>query len=186
MDAGRFVSISATALLLLTVTTGALAQTGDEGATVATLKDGIVASLGFGAGTRGMGGQISLWGNRGRQILGLRTAGVVGESIFLTLPSDSGRDVALLYGRRSGPGKIWSQFGIGPAYVRTVRGGCWLGVLCTHDISRSSTVGLAVQADAVLALFGPVGLAATGFANLNGDASFGGLTIGVAIGGVGS
>lgn len=162
-------------------------QSGDEGAAAPVLGNGIVASLGFGVGSAGVGGQLSLWAHLGKHAVGVRTAATFDFDLFA--PSDSDEDYALLYGRRSGPGRLWGRVGLGPALVRTVRRGDLIDCaffLCTYEPDRSSTIGLALQADGVLQLFGPVGLGATIYGNLNGVSSFAGATLGVAIGSVGS
>lgn len=184
MNVGRL-GWTLVAVVLIYPGGGAAGQEGEAGEDGAPA-DGVVASLGFGTGSNGVGGQLSIWAQLRGHSLGLRTASTFDFQFFG--PSDSDEDYAILYGRRSEPGRAWGRVGMGPALVRTVRPGdpidCFF--FCTYETHRSSTVGLALQADGVLALFGPVGLGATVFGNVNPISSFGGITVNVVIGRVGS
>lgn len=187
MNRTRFTSALLVTIVLLCGWAGGVAGQSEVVGVDGLPDDGVVASLGFGVGSAGAGGQLSLWAHLGKHAVGVRTAATF--RFELLGPSDSDEDYAFLYGRRSGPGKLWGRVGIGPAFVRTVRHGEAIDCaffLCTYETDRSSTVGLALQADGVLKLFGPVGLGATVYGNLNGESSFGGATLGVAIGSVGS
>ena len=149
--------------------------------------NGVVAGLGFGGGSKGLAGQLSVWGHWGKHTVGVRTAATSDFNLFG--PSDSTEDYALLYGFRSGPGRVWGRVGIGPAQVRTVRQGdpieCHSFFFCEYETHRSSTTGLALQVEGVLRLFGPVGLGVTFFGNHNPESSFGGATLGLVIGSLG-
>lgn len=184
MDIGRLGSTLMAAQILLACATGAAAQADDGGNEGPA--DGVVASLGFGAGSGGTGGQLSIWAQLGGHSVGFRTASTFNFDIFE--PTDSDEDYAVLYGRRSAAGRTWGRVGVGPALVRTIRPGdpidCF--IFCTYETLRESTMGIAFQADGVVAVSGPVGLGVTAFANLNSLSSFAGVTLNVVVGRVGS
>ena len=144
---------------------------------------GVFVSLGGGVGTHDMAGQLSLSVAFGRHHLVVRTAGTVEFAIFA--PGRSTDDVALLYGRRHGAGKSWVRLAGGPSVVTVRDPGAgydcyWFA--CSYDIREESTLGLALQADAVWAPVSGLGLGITASGNLNPKDPFAALTLGVHLG----
>lgn len=109
------------------------------------------------------------------------------ESTEFTLfrPPRSASDIALLVGRRRGGGSTWARAAVGVGLVRSSWAGerkwCYF-FFCDYEIERGTSIGLAVQAEAVWAPARAVGLGVTAFGNLNGDMSFAGLTFSLHLG----
>lgn len=143
----------------------------------------VALSGGVGAGTLDFGGlaSISIGGAHGDVVL--RMAETT-EFVILTSPPESVRDLALLFGRRMDLSRGWLRGALGPGYVRATRRGeaaaCWL--FCRHDGISTTSVGLAVQAEALWAPWRTFGLGASVFGNLNGEAPFAGVALGVYVG----
>jgi len=168
-------------LLLLALAGGVSGQEAREDRPI-----GVITNLGLGVGSRTLAGQLSLWLHVNGHSVGIRTAGTSDFEIFS--PSESDEDFALLYGLRSAPGPAWGRIAVGPAVVRTVRtGGAGECVFfCSYEVDRKTTFGVALQADGVLVLVGPIALGATAFGNINPEASFLGVTLTLGLGRVGS
>ena len=113
-----------------------------------------------------------------------RVAGTTEFTLFSK--SETSRDIAILCGRRSSGSKTWvrAAAGLGVAYGlrrgRQLKGICWLG--CSYEEERHSTVGLALQFDAVWAPLRSLGLGLSLFGNMNGPGSFGGATLALHMG----
>jgi hypothetical protein len=78
-------------LLLAWPGTGAAGQSGEDGEDE-TPTDGVVGSFGLGPGSRGVGGQISIWAQLGEHSLGFRTT-----STFISTrspPSQGSRSIS--------------------------------------------------------------------------------------------
>lgn len=143
----------------------------------------VALSGGVGMGTLDFGGLASISMGDGRGDVILRMAQTTEFGILTSFP-ESVRDFALLYGRRIDLSRGWLRGALGPGHVRMVRRGeaapCWL--FCSYERISSYGFGLAVQAEAVWAPWKAFGLGVSAFGNLNPEASFGGLTVGVYVG----
>ena len=144
----------------------------------------VALSGGWGTGTNDFGGLASLSVGDARADLILRWAETT-EWVIFRDPAESTSDVALLYGRRVVRSRGWLRGSVGLGYVWAVRRGndeaCWL-FFCSHDRISSSSLGLALQAEAVWAPWKPIGIGVTAVGNLNPEASFGALTVAVYLG----
>lgn len=147
--------------------------------------NGVVLSGGLGVGSLdGLAAQFSLAVPlSGGDLIG-RAAGTSEFTIFGT--SETSQDIAVLYGRRSSGSKGWVRAagGLGVAYgVRRgeqLPGACFFG--CSYEQERHSTLGLAVQVDAVWAPISSLGLGLSLFGNLNQPGPFGGVTLNLYLG----
>jgi hypothetical protein len=144
----------------------------------------VSANLGLGVGSEDLGGlaSFSVGGTWGDVVVRVAETS---EFVILTGPPRSAGDVAALYGRRSIGSKGWFRGAAGLGYVRTVDRGdeeeCyWFA--CRHERIESSTVGVALQGDAVWAIAKWLGLGAALVGNVNPDNSFATLTLGIHLG----
>jgi len=154
------------------------AEAGGEGSPL-----GVSGSFGLGPATHGFGGLLSLGLSTAAGEFVLRAAAAEEFAIFST--PESSEDFALLYGRRVTGDKTFLRIAAGPGLARTVRPGsaesCYL-IFCEYDKIETSRLGLALQLEAIWALSQWFGLGLDAFGNVNSDASFVGLTLGVHLG----
>ena len=143
----------------------------------------IIFSGGLGLGSLDFGGQLSLSVRRGIGDLVFRVAETT-EFALLSAPETS-RDIAVLYGRRTSGSVAWMRAAAGLGLVHGVRRGdrqdCWI-FFCSYVQERHSTLGLALQLDAVWAPLSFLGLGLSFFGNLNERRSFGGVTLNLHLG----
>lgn len=137
----------------------------------------ISAGGGFG-GLRGreegdiaLAGQVSAHWQRGRRVLSLRAATVTDICIGIGNNDDcEQQDVGLLIGWGTTGRTGLSSIGVG---VAAVRGG---------DDGETVAVGLPLQIQFLFDVGGVAGLGLYGFANINAEQSFGGVTLSLSLG----
>jgi hypothetical protein len=148
---------------------------------------GVLFSGGFGLGTQGMAGLFSLSVHGPADAFIARTAAAFEFTLFT--PGDEATDIAVLYGRHTRREGAWARIAGGPALVRTTRPGepydCAL-FFCNYLLEESTTVGLALQADAVWTPARAFGVGVTAFGNVNSEMPFGGMILSLHFGAVGN
>ena len=178
----RVTPVIGIALMLVAVSSPGLRAQAAEDPTGGT-EVRVDVSLGLGPGSYGVGGQFALGVSTPVGEFIARSAGT-SEFNILSM-SESAADLALLYGRRKSGSRGWVRAAAGPAVAESIRAGPVVScsfIFCNHEPIKSYTAGLAVQGDAVWAVVPAFGLGASLFANLNPQASFGGMTVGVWVG----
>jgi hypothetical protein len=149
---------------------------------------GVFGSGGFGLGTPEIAGlfSLSVHGPAGAFIA--RTAAAFEFTLFT--PGDEASDIAVLYGRHTRAREgAWGRVAAGPALVRAKRPGEPRGCsffFCSYDTKESTTVGLALQLDAVWTPVRTFGVGVTAFGNVNSEMSFGGVILSLHLGAVGN
>jgi hypothetical protein len=162
--------------LFWTLPTSALGQAADPGVISSLPESGvrIVGSFGMGVGSDGGAGLLALALRTGAGDFIGRSAATF-EFVNIFGPSEDVTDVALLFGRLHEGDSGWIRLAAGPAYVEHRRSGdpveCVL-FFCAYEMHRSSTFGLALQADGALRPRRTLGLGVSAFANLNGSHPF--------------
>jgi hypothetical protein len=144
----------------------------------------VFGTLGLGVASEGVGGVLSLSRHSSRNVFGLRASGA--SEFEILSPSDSAEDYALLFGRVHAGRGGWVRAAIGPAVVRARRFGrgydCSWFVCSSYEEQSTTTLGLALQTDAVWALGRTVGLGLTGFGSVNPEMSYAGLALALHLG----
>lgn len=146
-------------------------------------------SLALGGATGGIGGALLLAVPRGEQDLVARLAATTSMDIFQTV-SDENVEFAVLYGFRQLVSPGWFRGAAGLGFVRTTRPGELLGCkgfiigVCDYEAVHHSTLGVALQVDAGVAITRSFGLGVMAMGNVNGDRSFGIFAVSLSLGGL--
>lgn len=141
-------------------------------------------SGGFGLGSLDFGGYASLSVGRGGGDVAVRWAKAQEFNLFTA--EETSQDIAVLYGRRRSGSIGWlrAAAGLGVAYGvhrgDRLPGACYFG--CSYEEERHTTLGLALQFDAVWAPLRSLGLGLSLFGNLNDPGPFGGATVSLHLG----
>lgn len=145
---------------------------------------GVVVSASLGVGSMELAGALGLSLPLAEEVDLVVRLTEVSEFNILS-PSDLAGDVAVLVGKRTTSEKAWARAAAGVAWVRSTRFGdgyaCEL-FFCEYDEIRQSTLGLALQGDAIWAIGRWIGVGASAFGNVNPNRSFAGFTIGLYLG----
>jgi len=144
----------------------------------------VVFSVGVGAGSLDLVGSAAISFDIG-DALDLTVRATETSAFNLFSPSDLARDVAVLVGKRAASGTSWVRVAAGLAWTHSLDYGqgynCyWFS--CDYDEREEDSIGLALQGDAVLAVWRSFGVGLTAFGNLNPVRSFAGLTLGLHFG----
>jgi hypothetical protein len=173
-----------TVALLILCSSASLGAQEPEVVAEGTPRVRVSGSLGGGVGSYDFAGQLSLSLSTAAGDFILRTAGTE-EFVIFSGPPQTADDLAVLYGRRASGSRGWVRAAAGPAWVSSGRhtdvSTCGLFV-CEYEMETSSTLGLALQVDAVWTITRSFGLGVGGFADLNSGASFTGLTFNIHFG----
>lgn len=124
--------------------------------------------LGRGEEDRALAGQVSVHWQRGRQVLSLRAATVT----YICIDENDycgQRDVGFLIGWGTTGNAGHASIGVGIAAVPS-------------EEEFFHTVGLPLQAQFLFAVGGVIGLGLYGFADINAEQSFGGITLSLSVG----
>jgi hypothetical protein len=145
---------------------------------------GVVVAFSGGAASIGIAAGLSVWANVGSEVDILVRITETSEFTLFS-PSDVVNDFAILVGTRRGTGKTWAGAAAGLAWVQSLEHGdgvncAWFS--CDYNETEESTIGLAIQGDAVWAIGRSFGLGLTAFGNLNPSRSFAGLNVGIYLG----
>ena len=132
------------------------------------------ATLSAGLGTRSR--TALLLGATAHTPVGLTSLRLVGNFARDNGPNES--ELGLLVMRATPGRRLRAALGAGIALVAVDDGTAGY----FHPLNRHTLVGLPLEAQGIWCLGREVGLSLTGFGNLNGRRSFGGLTLGLALG----
>lgn len=142
-------------------------------------RPGFTLELGLGIGSNGLGGVLAVAFPHRKGVFLLRSAG--SEDFDFLSASTGYSDVAFLFGRLGQMGHGWTRVALGPAVAWKIQErGCLESsfIWCTRwDRVTRVAPGLAIQADAVWAVVGPLGLGLSLFGDLNTAGSFGGALV---------